>query len=245
MNRRTGDRIAIPGDYQYEAFHTGSTFQRFWHRFKLAAAIQNLRLRPENNVLDAGCGSGMLAALIAAENPSIRLTGLDANPAAIAFCREKWQRLPNVRFVQGQIDDLQQFPDAAFDRISFLEVIEHLAASQADRVLGDFYRILEPGGLLVVSTPNRNSAWPLLELIMDTFRLAPHLGGDQHEKLYSGSELFELGRKNGFTPVGRQRINFFAPWIAPLSSKLAQKTNDWETKQRWLPGPLLVYTFRK
>ena len=256
MNKRTGDRIPIPGDYQYHALCSGSAPQRFWHRFKLATAIQNLALnrknsfpapneRPDLHILDAGCGSGMLAALIAEQDPSIKLTGLDANPAAIAFCREKWQHLTNVRFVQGQIDDLQQFPHATFDRISFLEVIEHLTAPQAGRVLGEFHRILDSGGLLVISTPNRKSLWPFLEFVMDTFRLAPRLSGDQHEKLYSGSELLDLARNYGFTAIRRQRINFLAPWFAAISPKLALKAHDWEAKQHALPGPLLVYTFRK
>jgi 2-polyprenyl-3-methyl-5-hydroxy-6-metoxy-1,4-benzoquinol methylase len=256
MDRRTGDRVTIPGDYQYHALYSGSAPQRFWHRFKLTTAIQNLALGSKKNVpdandrspmhiLDAGCGSGMLSALITAQDPSIRLTGLDANPAAIAFCREKWQHLGNVRFVQGQIDELQQFPDGAFDRISFLEVIEHLTVPQAERVLREFHRSLRTGGLLVISTPNRNSPWPFLEFILDTFRLAPRLSGDQHENLYSGSELLDMCRKNGFTAIRRQRINFLAPWLALLSPKLAQKTHAWEAKQHWLPGPLLVYTFRK
>src|SRR5882762_8052469 len=93
MNNRTGDKITIGGDYQYNAFHKGSAPQRCWHRFKLNAAMENLDIRPGKHILDAGCGSGMLAALIAKENPSVQVTGLDGNADAITFCKQQWKHL--------------------------------------------------------------------------------------------------------------------------------------------------------
>lgn len=245
MNRRTGDKIAISGNYQYNAYYHGRALQRFWHRFKINTAIKDLDIQPGKNILDAGCGSGMLSAMIAMDNPSVRVTGMDGNTAAIAFCKQQWEHLPNAQFVPGQIDELQKFPDASLDGIAFLEVIEHITTQQATRVLHEFYRILHTGGLLVVSSPNRKSLWPLLESIMDTFRLAPNLKLDQHEQLYSGSELLELARQNGFTPARCQRINFIAPWAAILFPIFAERIHAWETRQTWLPGPLLLYTFIK
>ena len=244
-DKRSGDRIPIPGDYQYKAFFTGSPLQRAWHRFKLTSAIKNLHILPGQHILDAGCGSGMLSALIGQDNPGVTVTGLDGNKDAIAFCRCQWQALPNLHFKEGPIDDLSFFPDNSFHSIAFLEVIEHITEHQAIQVLHGFSRILKSGGLLTISTPNRNSAWPLLEYTMDLFRLAPRLKHDQHEQLYSGQQLQTLAAKAGLTPIKKQRINFIAPWLAPFSQKLALRTHHWEEQQTWTPGALLLYTFTK
>jgi len=242
---RTGDKIAIPGNYQYKAFHTGSPLQRAWHRFKLSSAIRNLNILPGQHILDAGCGSGMLSALIGQENPDVSVTGLDGNKDAIAFCRTQWKGLPNLHFDEGTIDDLTHIPEASIDGIAFLEVIEHITVQQAIQVLHSFSRILKKGGLLVISTPNRKSAWPLLEYTMDLLRLAPRLKDDQHEQLYSGKQLQAIAAKAGLTAIKKQRINFIAPWLAIFSQKLALRTHSWEERQNWTPGALLLYTFVK
>jgi 2-polyprenyl-3-methyl-5-hydroxy-6-metoxy-1,4-benzoquinol methylase len=242
---RTGDKIAIPGDYQYKAFYTGSRLQRAWHRFKLSSAINNLNVLPGQHILDAGCGSGMLSALIGQEHPDVTVTGIDGSKDAIAFCRSQWKTLPNLHFEESPIDSLDAVPDTSIDRIAFLEVIEHITEHQALRVLQGFFRILKKDGLLVISTPNRHSAWPLLEYTMDLFRLAPRLKHDQHEQLYSGKQLQALAAKAGLTPLKKQRINFIAPWLAPFSQKLALLTHSWEEQQSWTPGALLLYTFVK
>jgi ubiquinone/menaquinone biosynthesis C-methylase UbiE len=244
-DRRTGDKIAISGDYQYNAFYKGSGLQRFWHRFKIYTAITSLDIQPGQHILDAGCGSGMLSALIGKTYPSVQVTGLDGNADAITFCQRQWKDLPNIHFIKGPIDELEQFANASLNGIAFLEVIEHLTEQQAIHILGEFYRILHQKGTLVISTPNRKSLWPLLETIMDLLRLAPRLKDDQHEKLYSGRELAEIARLNGFIAVKEQRINFIAPWVAALSEKKAAKLHEWEIRQNWLPGSLLVYTFIK
>lgn len=243
--RRTGDKISIRGNYQYNAYYKGSALQRCWHRFKISAAIKNLDLKPGQSLLDAGCGSGMLPALVAKDNPSIQITAIDGNTDAIAFCTEQWKQLTNIHFIESPIDELQQFSDAGFDGITFLEVIEHITEQQAAHVLAEFNRMLKPGGLLVVSTPNRKSLWPLLEYIMDKFRLAPKLKNDQHEKLYSGAELAEIAEQNGFIVTGKQRVNFIAPWIGLISEKYAAKVHLWEMNQNRTPGSLLLYTFTK
>lgn len=245
MNRRTGDKITIAGDYQYKAFFTGPAPQRFWHRCKIAEAIGHTSVAPGQSVLDAGCGSGMLTSMVAGANPLVRVTGLDGNPEAIRFCRIQWGHLENARFIEGYIDELTQWPDAGTDAIAFLEVLEHITDEQAIGVLSEFHRILKPGGVLVISTPNRKSLWPLQETIMDALHLTPRLKETQHERLYSANQLAELARSQGFLPRSRQTILFLAPWLAALSQKMAFVVHRWESKRDWLPGSLLLHTFSK
>jgi len=243
--RRTGDKISIRGDYQFNAYFNGNPLQRFWHRFKISTAIENLQIRQGMQLLDAGCGSGVLSSLIARINPSIKITGLDGNADAIHFCKQQWRDLPNINFLEGPIDRLNQFEDEEMDGIAFLEVIEHITANQSVFVLGEFYRILKRGGLLVVSTPNRRSLWPVQEGVIDMLHLAPKMKSEQHEKLYSGNELGKIAEQIGFGIHKKQSINFIAPWIAVISGKYAKKAHSWEIKQNWIPGSLLMYTLIK
>ena len=244
-DRRMGDKVSIGGNYQYNAYFHGTAAQRYWHRFKIDAAIDALNIKNGQQILDAGCGSGILTAFVAKQNETVNIIGVDGNEGAIRFCTEQWKDIKNVHFVKTQIDELLQFGDASINSIAFLEVIEHITEKQANDVLLQFFRILKDEGTLVVSTPNRKSLWPLQEWLLDRLRLIPRLKGDQHEKLYSGKELEKIAAANGLTTVQKHRINFIAPWIAIFSEKLAIKVFDWEMKKNWVPGSLLLYKFRK
>lgn len=242
MNKRKGDTIAIRGDYQYNAYHTGNPVQRFWHYAKLQEALRRLTPQQNDRILDAGCGSGMLSHFLAKDNKA-QVWGADANPDAIAFCKSRF-RLPNLQFVQSLIDELP-FQENFFNKIAFLEVIEHITPEQGLEVLKSFYRLLAPGGTLVISTPNKRSLWPLIEFTLDSLHLVPTLDGEQHEFLYSGPRLISLTRQAGFEAISRTTINFLAPWLAPVSWKLAAKCHSLEIKCQSPLGSLLVYTFRK
>ncbi len=241
-NKRIGDKIFIEGAYQYNAYYTGKPIQRFWHYTKLQEAQREIAAEKTDHILDAGCGSGLLAYFLAKDSRA-EVLGVDANPAAIDFCQTRFQ-LPNLRFSRALIDDLP-FSNNSFDKIVFLEVIEHLSREQGHTVLQRFYDLLKPGGLLVISTPNKKSSWPLIEYLLDRFRLVPTLAGEQHEYLYSGRELRKTAETAGFRSISRKTVNFLSPWLAPISWKLALKVHALEIKGKCRIGSLLLYTFKK
>lgn len=242
---RVGDKVYIGGDYQYKAYYYGSFPQRYWNQFKISTAIENLDLDGAYQMLDAGCGSGILCSVIAERNSTVQITGIDSNPRAISFCTTKWKHFTNLCFVQNRVDDLIYFKDNSVDRVALLEVIEHITTAQSKHVLSEFNRILRKDGVLVISTPNRKSLWPAIEYILDFLKLTPKLKNEQHEVLYSGKELAKLVKDQGFVLKRKQTINFIAPWIAFFSKKMAQNIHTWESKKEWIPGSLLLYTFIK
>ena len=99
------------------------------------------------DVLDAGCGVGYGSAFLAAS--ARRVVGIDLDPDAIAYARERYAR-PNVEFRVGDLVALD-LPDASFDIVCSFETLEHVA--DVDAYLGEIARVLRPEGVFMVSTP--------------------------------------------------------------------------------------------
>ncbi len=242
MDRRVGDKIQIEGAYQYNAYYNGKKAQRFWHYAKLDEAIKSLEIKDGDRVLEVGCGSGLLSFFIA-KNPKVTVTAIDANQSALDFATNQF-KLPNLTYSKGLLDELN-FKESSFDKIVFLEVIEHITEKQGEEIFKSFYKLLKPNGKLVISTPNKASLWPLIEWSLDFFKLVPNLADEQHEFLYSGKILQKKGEQAGFKCSNKKQINTFAPWLASISWKLALSVHAFEIKVFKKFGSLLVYTFTK
>jgi 2-polyprenyl-3-methyl-5-hydroxy-6-metoxy-1,4-benzoquinol methylase len=100
-------------------------------------------------VLDCACGVGYGTALLAdAERRPDRVLGVDIDPAAVDHARRTYLAA-GIEFRCGDgaaLDD-----PAGFDTIVSLETVEHVAEPAA--LLGNFARLLRPGGTLVASVP--------------------------------------------------------------------------------------------
>ena len=98
-------------------------------------------------VLDAGCGVGYGSAFLAER--ATRVVGVDIDPDAIAYARERYAA-PNIVFEVGDLRALDT-QGSSFDVVCAFETIEHLP--EPERFLQETLRVLRPEGLLIVSTP--------------------------------------------------------------------------------------------
>ncbi|MGN6276253.1 MAG: class I SAM-dependent methyltransferase [Solirubrobacterales bacterium] len=122
---------------------------------KLIAAEHRLRylwasqVVAGKEVLDAGCGLAYGTHILASADVC-RIAGVDIDRAAIEEAR---RRVPEVADAlrPGDIRDLR-FDDDSFDVVVCFETIEHV--EEPERALFEFRRVLRPGGLLLVSSPN-------------------------------------------------------------------------------------------
>ncbi|MFP5223965.1 MAG: class I SAM-dependent methyltransferase [Actinomycetota bacterium] len=121
--------------------------ENYWFQRHLVAYGFVARLVAGAKTLDAGCGEGYGADLLAGS--AAQVTGLDLEEPVLARAR---QRYPKVGFVRG---DLQQMPlpDRHLEALVTLQVIEHLPSPRV--FLSECHRVLRPGGLIIVGTPNR------------------------------------------------------------------------------------------
>lgn len=235
--KRSGDKIFISGDYQDRALHNGIVFQRAWHRLKLLAATQSLAGTLSPTILDIGCGSGTLLQFVPQGCQSY--TGVDVNDAAIQYCRERYPA-PENQFRLLEFDEIGQLAGEQFTHIFFLESIEHIAKEQGLQLLKNAKPLLATNGVFVLTTPNRKSAWPFIEKMLDFFRLTPTLANEQHEHLYSMAELTSLATEAGFSVKKAFTMNGIAPWLSFLGTAITNTIHRWESKQHWLPGSIIV-----
>ncbi len=236
---RRGDTVQIEGNYQYRATYAGYAPQRFWHQTRFRVSLAALAPQPGDRALDVGCGSGVFAAAVADTAGSV--LGVDANAAAVAFARQTY-RAANLTFELRGVDALT-FPDQAFERISLLEVIEHIHPREGMALLATLRSALTAGGRLVVSTPNARSAWPFLEWSLDRLRLVPRLSGDQHVASYHGGSLRASAEAVGLRLVDSRTLFVVSPALAIVSGEVADRVATLE--QRTSFGSLLVQTFTR
>ena len=118
------------------------------HRYELAA-----RCADGLRVLDVACGEGYGSRRLAEHAREV--VGVDLDEATIAAAAARY-RAKNLRFEVADAASLP-FEDARFDLCVAFECIEHVEDPGA--MLDEVVRVLRPGGVFIVSTPNRDVAW--------------------------------------------------------------------------------------
>jgi 2-polyprenyl-3-methyl-5-hydroxy-6-metoxy-1,4-benzoquinol methylase len=100
--------------------HANPIQRRLIDRFHRVIVGKIAELSPAT-FLDAGCGEGFVAEILLRQLPGLQLTGFDFNPVSVAVATAK---VPNATFQTASIFDIP-FPDASFDVVGCLEVLEH------------------------------------------------------------------------------------------------------------------------
>ena len=108
-----------------------------------------LDLEPGANVLDAGAGSGYVAMYMARKGLNVQ--AVDITPIHVEDARKNIKANGLEDKVSIKLDDyhsLTSFTDKSFDGIYTMETFVH--ADDPSKVLNNFYRLLRPGGILVL-----------------------------------------------------------------------------------------------
>lgn len=129
-----------PAQPEGSALRRYARFQR-WDRRHLATVRRLLDLRPGDRILEVGCGRGYLASEL--EKLGCRAVGIDANPEAVASAVASDVRLMRV--------EAMDFPDAKFDAVVAVHVIEHFP--QVEAALVEMTRVLAYGGRMLLIYP--------------------------------------------------------------------------------------------
>jgi SAM-dependent methyltransferase len=106
-------------------------------------------------LLDAGCGTGNETVELLRQAPGLRIYGIDVSRDALTIAVDRPETV-KAAFYCSALERLP-FPNERFDYIASHEVVEHVEDTAV--VLQEFYRVLKPGGVCVIATPNGASLW--------------------------------------------------------------------------------------
>ncbi len=116
-------------------------------------------------VLELGCGKGFNSIFLADRNPETMFTGIDLTPLHIKIAQKKAVDLKNLSFMQGDFNHLP-FADGQFDVVFAVECLCH--STNVPRTLAEIYRVLRPGGRLVVFDGYRSAEFENQEASLRT-----------------------------------------------------------------------------
>jgi len=141
--------------YNQTAEHFSSTRKFPWHDFEFF----NEYIKDGDDILDAGCGNGRLFEFF--KDKKINYSGLDSSNSLIQIATKTY---PTANFQTGDITTLP-FSDNKFNTIFCIATLHHIPSKKLRRqAISEFYRVLTPGGYLVMTNWNllNTKWWPTL-----------------------------------------------------------------------------------
>lgn len=171
-------------------------FQKFYFKNLFKPLKKYLKAIKQGNVLDVGCAYGLMLQNFP---DSFKKFGIDISEHAVA---EAKKRLPHATLKVTDAEDKLPLAENSFDIVMCNDVIEHLENPRA--ALENIKRVLKPGGILYMNTPNLN--WLRKKLFAYADKKEHHISLFQHKT------LSELLTKIGFNIIDRwtyTSITFF------------------------------------
>ena len=128
----------------------GSWFQRFQfaHKIEILRRSECLSLLSSTGTtLDLGCGTGIIACMVALAFPQKQVIGIDTDERRIGSCQKLSNGIPNVRFLSG---DVRKFDLHVSQEIICFDVLHHLPEEAQDRLVLNVAANLDTGGRFIV-----------------------------------------------------------------------------------------------
>lgn len=181
-------------------------------------AIQQLKsFLPLHNptILEVGCSSGFMLKRIAQTFPDATIIGADVVVNSLKKLAETLPNIPLIRFDMMQCP----LPDNSVDGVVMLNVLEHIENDAS--AVQQAYRILKPGGVLVIEVPAGPHLYDAYDKVL------------MHYRRYKLSDLSGLVEKQGFHIKDRSHLGFFLYpgfwWVKQRNKKLLSES---DVKQR-------------
>lgn len=206
----------------------GLAEENYWFRRHEVAYLRCAELCAGHEVLEAGCGKGYGADLLA--SVARRVVAVDYDAATVAHVRDRY---PRVAVLAANLAALP-IPDASIDVVVNFQVIEHLW--DQPQFITECLRVLRPGGLLLVSTPNRITFTPGSDVPVNPFHTRELNAAELRELLvdggfrvqsmsgvFHGARLAEMDARHGGSIIDAQmaRAVADAPWEPGLLADVA------------------------
>tara|TARA_Y100000310_G_scaffold345402_1_gene464516 strand:+ start:24706 stop:25449 length:744 start_codon:yes stop_codon:yes gene_type:complete len=177
------------------------SYQKMLFRYKLSKKF----LKP-GTVLDVGCGYGFGADIL----NNYQYTSIDYYDKSVQIASSNY---PQASFLHMQAPPIN-LPTASFNNVVCTEVIEHMAEEQGKLLLTEMYRVLKPGGIMFLTTPNFDNREKFLpEHVLEY--------GSQHLTQVVNETGFRITYRGGLCIsflFGRNYPNWFKRWYRKSNS---------------------------
>lgn len=208
-------------DTKYDSFYSADATRarhadvvpQGWPRNRVESIVR-LPLQGES-ILDVGCGDGLL--LYQFRHRFKRLVGLEYSAQRLEAARQQMQGLP-FEGLCGSAEAMPQLASDSIDAIVSADVIEHIP--DVYPAADEMFRVLRPGGVLAINTPNIAFIKKRLRLLAGRFPSTSQPneglgsdvlfdGGHLHYFTYRSLSLvlersgFVVEQRQGFGPLGR------------------------------------------
>lgn len=222
---------AARGDYHRDPDPNWEFYPTYLAKLAFVRAWLN-GLPPQQRVLDAGCGEGVLVDEYAGR---LAIEGIDASYSSDRVRRGSLTELP--------------YEDAGFDKALCLDVLEHLTFDEQPKAIAELHRVLKPGGLLLVSVPNLAHLQSRVQFALRG-RLIRTASEHKHPGDRPVGDYIAMARRAGFMLVGRKGIFPTIPVVTRFirrNPRKLQPLHRWLTRLVPVPGWCLLnlLTFRK
>lgn len=183
MTPEKAQEILIQTIENYEKINKGFILTRadIWPIFDYFRKF----LKIGDRVLDAGCGTGRLIDVLADYN--IDYTGIDSSASHLEYLRQNYApklgAAPEI--IQGTITDLSMLLGDSYDIVFCIAILHHIPSEALrQRVVNEFYRVLRPGGKLIMTNWNLTSHWAAKKYWPEILRVFwPHKNLDRGDLL--------------------------------------------------------------
>lgn len=128
---------------------------------------------PSENILDFGCGSGVMLSFLAQH--SHQVTAIDVDLVPLERVKKYIPLAENIRVLDANQVPISQLTPKSFDLINALDVLEHV--DDLPGTLSKLLNLLKPGGQLVVSGPTENILYQIGRKLA-----GPEYSGEYHER---------------------------------------------------------------
>lgn len=173
---------------------------------ELGILLKNKKLFKNASILDAGCGSGILARVLASNHPTCQITACDLSKMRLEQASAIKPSLHNIKYEEQNITELT-YPSQSFDFAFTRYVMQHIHHEKTEKAMSELFRVLKPGGRIwLVDTDgvffNLFPTPPRLDESLKKFSAC------QDVDMFVGRKLPSLLQKAGFTKI-QWRIDTF------------------------------------